>query len=294
MTLMVPFKQVDVFTEKPFMGNPVAVVNFLEIDENEVSQEELQAIANWTNLSETTFLFKPSDEKYDYKLRIFTPRSELPFAGHPTIGSCKAFLEFTQNTTATSLVQECKIGAVPITINEGLIRFKAPMADYESISSEMIADYEKAIGLKFIKPPALLHTGPEWIVALVEDAETCFNANPNFAMLAHQTKQNDHVGIILTGPKKEAAIKNSYEMRAFAPVINVYEDPVCGSGSVALARYLQEVYKFEKTTDITISEGGRLKRNGLMLASIKKEADNSTSYYIAGHATTVIDGKIKV
>ncbi|GAA23743.1 K7_Yhi9bp [Saccharomyces cerevisiae Kyokai no. 7] len=168
------------------------------------------------------------------------------------------------------------------------------MADYESISSEMIADYEKAIGLKFIKPPALLHTGPEWIVALVEDAETCFNANPNFAMLAHQTKQNDHVGIILAGPKKEAAIKNSYEMRAFAPVINVYEDPVCGSGSVALARYLQEVYKFEKTTDITISEGGRLKRNGLMLASIKKEADNSTSYYIAGHATTVIDGKIKV
>ena len=83
MTLMVPFKQVDVFTEKPFMGNPVAVINFLEIDENEVSQEELQAIANWTNLSETTFLFKPSDKKYDYKLRIFTPRSELPFAGSP-------------------------------------------------------------------------------------------------------------------------------------------------------------------------------------------------------------------
>lgn len=90
MSLTVPFKQVDVFTEKPFKGNPVAVVNFLEVDESGVTQEELQAIANWTNLSETTFLFKPSDDKCDYKLRIFSPRSELPFAGHPTIGSCKA------------------------------------------------------------------------------------------------------------------------------------------------------------------------------------------------------------
>lgn len=292
MTLTVPFKQVDVFTKTPFKGNPVAVVNFLEVDESEVTQEELQAIANWTNLSETTFLFKPSDNKYDYKLRIFSPRSELPFAGHPTIGSCKAFLEFTKNTTATSLVQECGVGAVPLTINKGLISFKAVVAGYESISSETTADYEQAIGLKFKTPPALLHTGPEWVVGLVEDAETCFNANPNFTLLARQTKQNNHVGIILAGLKKTAVIKNSYEMRAFAPAINVNEDPVCGSGSLALVRYLQELYKFGETTNITISQGGRLQRNGQILASIKKEANNNTSYHVAGHAVTVIDGKI--
>ncbi|CAI4063558.1 hypothetical protein SKDZ_08G0720 [Saccharomyces kudriavzevii ZP591] len=292
MTLIVPFKQVDVFTEKPFKGNPVAVINFLSIDESEVTQNELQAIANWTNLSETTFLFKPSDNKYDYKLRIFSPRSEMPFAGHPTIGSCKAFLEFTKNTTATSIVQECGAGAIPLTIKEGLISFKAPIADYEGISSDVIAGYEQAIGLKFVAAPALLHTGPEWIVALVDDAETCFNANPNFTMLADQTNQNKHVGIILAGPKKNASIRNSYEMRAFAPVINVNEDPVCGSGSVALARYLQELYNFEESTSITISQGGRLQRDGHIVASIIQEGDGNTSYHVTGHAITVVDGNI--
>ncbi|EJS43408.1 YHR029C [Saccharomyces arboricola H-6] len=292
MGVTVPFKQVDVFTEKPFKGNPVAVINFLNIDESEVTQEELQTIANWTNLSETTFLFKPSSDKYDYKLRIFTPNNELPFAGHPTIGSCKAFLQFTKNTTATSLIQECGAGAIPLVITEGVISFKAAMADYEGISTEVIAGYEHAIGLKFIAAPALLHTGPEWIVALVEDAETCFDANPNFPMLAEQTKQNNHAGIILAGHKRNASIKNSFEMRAFAPVMSVNEDPVCGSGSVALARYLQELYKFEETTKITISQGGRLQRDGHIVASIVKEADGSNSYHVAGHAITVVDGKI--
>lgn len=205
-----------------------------------------------------------------------------------------AFLEFTQNTTATSIIQECGVGAIPLTISDGLISFKAALADYEAISNEVIANYEEAIGLKFVTAPALLHTGPEWIVALVEDAETCFNANPNFGMLGRQTKQNDHLGIILAGPKKTSSIKNSYEMRAFAPAVNVNEDPVCGSGSLALARYLQELYKFEETTDITISQGGRLDRDGHIIASIKKEANGSTSYHVAGHAITVIDGKIKL
>ncbi|CAI1719509.1 hypothetical protein SEUBUCD646_0O01970 [Saccharomyces eubayanus] len=292
MGLTVPFKQVDVFTEVPFKGNPIAVINFLDIDESEVTQEQLQAIAIWTNLSETSFLFKPSDEKYDYKLRIFTSLSELPFAGHPTIGSCKAFLEFTQNTTATSLVQECRAGAIPLTVNEGLISFKAALFDFEGISDEVITGYEQSLGLKFIVAPALLRTGPNWVVALVEDAETCFNANPNFTMLTEQTKQNKHCGVILAGVKKNASIKNSYEMRAFSPLDKVDEDPVCGSGSVALARYLQELYKFEETTKITISQGGRLGRDGHIVASIIKETDGSTSYHVAGHAITVVNGKI--
>ena len=292
MSLTVPFKQVDVFTEVPFRGNPVAVINFLDTDESEVTQKQLQAIANWTNLSETTFLFKPSNNKCDYKLRIFTPKNELPFAGHPTIGSCKAFLQFTKNNTATSLVQECGVGAIPLTINEGLISFKAALFDFEGISDEVITGYEQSLGLKFIATPALLHTGPEWVVALVEDAETCFNANPNFTVLTQQTKQNNHTGIILAGPKKNAPIRNSYEMRAFPTAENIDEDPVCGSGSVALARYLQELYKFEETTNITISQGGRLGRDGHIVASIIKETDGNTSYHVAGHSITVIDGKI--
>ncbi|CAI4053004.1 hypothetical protein SUVZ_15G1820 [Saccharomyces uvarum] len=292
MSLTVPFKQVDVFTEVPFKGNPVAVINFLDTDESEVTQEQLQAIANWTNLSETTFLFKPSDERYDYKLRIFTPQIELPFAGHPTIGSCNAFLEFTKNTTATSLVQECKAGAISLTINEGLISFKAALFDFEGISDEVITGYEQSLGLKFIAAPALLRTGPNWVVALVNDAETCFNANPNFAMITEQSKQNEHSGVILAGPKKNATVRNSYEIRAFCPVDTIDEDPVCGSGSVALARYLQELYKFEETTKITISQGGRLGRDGHIEATIMKEADGNTSYHVAGHAITVVNGKI--
>ncbi len=115
MNHQVPFQQVDVFTEIPFKGNPVAVI----LDGNELSTEEMQSIANWTNLSETTFVCKPTDPQADYRLRIFTPNSELPFAGHPTIGSAFAVIQHgIKPKTAGRLVQQCGSGLVTIFVDE--------------------------------------------------------------------------------------------------------------------------------------------------------------------------------
>ena len=135
MPRILPFKQVDVFTGELFKGNPVAVTNCMDIDESEVTTEQLQAIASWTNLSETTFLFKPTDAGCDYKLRIFTPGSELPFAGHPTVGSCKAFLEFT-GVKKEKIIQQCGLGHIELTVTDDQkISFKAGPNSIEEILS---------------------------------------------------------------------------------------------------------------------------------------------------------------
>ena len=293
MTLQLPFKQVDVFTSKGFKGNPVAVINCLNIEESQVTKEQLQAVANWTNLSETTFIFKPSSERYDYKLRIFTPRSELPFAGHPTIGSCKAFLEFTNNIGKKTVVyQECGVGIVTLTIRDSLISFEAAKTSVKHIDTSVANEYYQALGVTTTRPPRLLDVGPRWVVILVDDAQKCYNANPDFAKISLISKVNDHVGIILGGKKIGTA--NEYEMRAFAPVINVDEDPVCGSGALSFIRYLKDVDDIKETTEIKISQGGRLGRNGQIHGTIKVHDNSSISYHIGGDSVTVIEGQIKL
>lgn len=293
MTLQLPFLQVDVFTSEPFKGNPVAVVNCMDIDPDQVSDEQLLAIANWTNLSETTFLFKPTIDGCDYKLRIFSPVAEMPFAGHPTIGSCKAFLNFTGRKNVKSLSQECLLGVISLKISdEGAISFKAEQADVEEISQDASDEYRKCLQVDSLAEPKLLKVGPEWIVYLVESSEDCYNANPQFAQMAASSARYGHTGVILAGKKPGSA--HDYEMRAFAPVEGVNEDPVCGSGSIALIRYLQELYGFSETTNINITQGGRLKRKGQIFSQIQVDAKGEVSYSSAGHAIILIDGFISV
>lgn len=293
MTLQLPFKQVDVFTSQGFKGNPVAVLNCLNIEESEVTEEQLQSMANWTNLSETTFIFKPSSDKYDYKLRIFTPKNELPFAGHPTIGSCKAFLEFTNNIGKKNVVyQECGVGVVTLSVRDELISFEAVKTSVESIDTSIANDYCQALGVTAIQSPRFLDVGPHWVVILVDNAQTCYNANPDYAKISQISKINNHVGIILGG--KRAGTINEYEMRAFAPVINVDEDPVCGSGALSFIRYLKDIEDIKKTTNIKITQGGRLGRNGTIYGTIQVHDDSSVSYHIGGNSVTVIEGQIQL
>lgn len=291
MSVSLPFKQVDVFTSKSFKGNPVAVTNCMDVDESEIPTSVLQSIASWTNLSETTFIFKPSSEKYDYKLRIFTPTSELTFAGHPTIGSCRAFMEFSNRQDSNKLLQECALGIIELTIDGDTISFKAPKADIEDIEEDAVGAYENCLHTKFIHRPRLLHVGPDWVVCLVKDDKTAFDINPDFALMSAANRKYGHIGIVLGG-KKEGS-DTEYEMRAFAPSINVLEDPVCGSGSVALSKYLQETHRFNPGVKLTISQGGRIKRIGRIDVSLEGETDK-ISYCIGGRATTLIDGKIKI
>lgn len=293
MSFKLPFKQVDVFTSEGFKGNPVAVINCMGIDESQVTKEQLQYVANWTNLSETTFLFKPTSDKYDYKLRIFTPKNELPFAGHPTVGSCKAFLEFTGNIGKKPVVyQECGVGIVELTIKNNLISFQAEQTTIEELPSNVADEYCQSLGAKAIEPPKLLKVGPNWVVILVDDAQICFDANPDFANISRVSEVNNHTGIILGGKKKGTS--NEYEMRAFAPVINVEEDPVCGSGALSFIRYLKDIEGIDTTTEIKITQGGRLGRNGQIQGIIKVHEDGSTTYHVGGDALTVIEGQINL
>ncbi|CCE63320.1 hypothetical protein TPHA_0E02280 [Tetrapisispora phaffii CBS 4417] len=299
------FKQMDVFTSKPFKGNPVAVVNCMDISEDEISSETMLSIANWTNLSETTFLFKPTDPtKSNYKLRIFTPANELPFAGHPTIGSCKAYLQFTdQIQTLKYIRQECEVGIIDLVsdVDTGIISLKAEKTDLDKLEADVVKLYQESLTnngkpIKPIDSPYVLHVGPEWVVFLVEDSETCYNANPDFGKMAEISLKYGHSGIILAGKKSKFDENSSVlemEMRAFVPAYNVNEDPVCGSGSIALIRYLQQKYNFSKTTRINISQGGRMTREGHIYAEIKVTSDG-ISYHCGGDALCVVDGVINV
>lgn len=291
MSISLPFKQVDVFTSKPFKGNPVAVTNCMGIEESEIPTSMLQSIASWTNLSETTFIFKPSSEEYDYKLRIFTPTSELTFAGHPTIGSCRAFMEFSNRQDSKKLLQECALGIVELTVDGDTISFKAPKADIEDIEDEAIRAYENCLYTKFIHRPRLLHVGPDWVVCLVEDDKAAFDINPDFSLMSATNKRFGHIGIILGGKKKGSG--NEYEMRAFAPSINVLEDPVCGSGSVALSKYLQETHEFNAGVKLKINQGGRINRSGRIDVSLEGHT-GEIKYNVGGKATTLINGEIKI
>lgn len=293
MTITLPFKQMDVFTTTKFKGNPVAVVNCMGIDESDITAQQMQDISRWTNLSETTFLFKPTSPEYDYKLRIFTPAIELPFAGHPTVGSCKAFLEFTNNTTATFVKQECGLGIINLTIKLGEIFFKAERADIDKIDKEAMEDYAKALGISVTKEPLVLDVGPYWVVFHVKDAETCYNANPNYSELAAVSEKFGHTGIIMAGPKSSGS-SLEYEMRAFAPSIGINEDPVCGSGSIALIAYLQEIYSFEKTTNVTISQGGRISRKGEIHSKIEIIDQGNPNFISGGNAISIIAGEINI
>lgn len=291
MPFKLPFKQVDVFTSQGFKGNPVAVINCLGIDESEVTQEQLQAVANWTNLSETTFIFKPSSDQFDYKLRIFTPKNELPFAGHPTVGSCKAFLEFTNQIGKKNVVyQECGVGRVELTIKDNLISFQGEQTIVEDIPEQVANDYAKALNVIPIEPVKLLKVGPNWVVILVDEAQLCYDCNPDFSKVNQISQVNDHTGIILAGKKK--GTDSEYEMRAFAPVINVNEDPVCGSGALSLIRYLKDTENVEHTTEIKITQGGRVGRNGQISGIIKVHSNDNITYHVGGDAVTVIEGQI--
>lgn len=289
--MSLPFKQVDVFTSKPFKGNPVAVINCLNVDDkNQLTDKQLQDIATWTNLSETTFLFKPKDPQNDYYLRIFTPKNELPFAGHPTVGSSKAFMEFTNKDQTDCIIrQECGVGIVQLTVKDGKSSFKAEQTTMKSIDQDTIEQYAESLGVKPIATPKLLDVGPKWVVFLVGTAQECYDANPNMAKMAEISKQNDHTGIILGGLKNG----NEYEMRAFAPVINVPEDPVCGSGALSFIRYLQDHNGYTETTNISISQGGRVNRDGLLSCQIAHQENGEKTYHVGGNALTVVEGTIR-
>lgn len=235
------YKVVDVFTKTPFAGNPVAVV----LDAQGLDTPAMQAIASWTNLSETTFVLPSQNAVADYRLRIFTPRSELPFAGHPTLGSAHAVLEAGRATPRNGqLVQECGVGLVALKVaGSGVGRtlsFALPPASQTVLDEADITELEAILGVQVdrVARPLRIDVGPVWIVARVATAEQLLALRPDSGRSLVFENCLGATGISVFAA--HGAGREDIEVRSFANSQGVTEDPVCGSGngSVAVFRHV--------------------------------------------------------
>jgi PhzF family phenazine biosynthesis protein len=223
------YSQVDVFTATALLGNPLAVVH----DGSELDTEQMAAFARWTNLSETTFLLPPTQPEADYRVRIFTPGGELPFAGHPTLGSCHVWLQAGgQPKRAGTVIQECSIGLVPLRRGDRLA-FAAPPTSVERVDAELLHRVYAALGLDpaRVRDAAWLSNGFPQLTLLVDSAATVLALKPDHAVL----KELGKVGVV--GPHP-AGGELDFEVRFFAAAIGVNEDPVTGSLNANIARWL--------------------------------------------------------
>jgi PhzF family phenazine biosynthesis protein len=223
-----PFQQVDVFTDTPARGNPVAVV----LDGEGLSDEEMQVFASWTNLSETTYLVPPTDPAADYRLRIWTPSGELPFAGHPTLGSAHAWLAAGGTPKGPGLVQECGVGLVPLRRGDRL-SFAAPPVQMSEVPGDQLAATLDALGLRAdqVVRARLLVNGPHWLTLQLPDVDTVLALEPDI----HAMRQLPEVGVLARYPEGAAC---AIEVRAFAASIGIDEDPVTGSLNAGVAQWL--------------------------------------------------------
>jgi PhzF family phenazine biosynthesis protein len=272
MTLL-RFKQVDVFTSVPFQGNPVAVV----IGAEGLDTGTMQRIANWTNLSETTFLLK--SDVADYRLRIFTPRQELPFAGHPTVGSCHAALESGFIERKKTLKQECGAGVLELTVDGDAISVRGPQP--------RIAGVESIPGIALASSPKKITVGPTWVVAEVKDARTLAGLRPDMTALGEWTDSVDATGVTLFARSDDCVA--AIHVRSFAPAHGIPEDPVCGSGNLSVAAYLRSMNDFRFGRTYVARQGAQMGRDGRVRVTF---ADDGIS--IGGNAVTCVEGTIRI
>ncbi len=287
------YKVVDVFTSRPLLGNPVAVI----LDCDGLSTEDMQAIARWTNLSETTFVLTPSSASADYLLRIFTPRDELPFAGHPTLGSAHAMLEAGRVMPRKDgrLIQECKVGLVDVNIEKhsGINRlaFNLPKAKLTALGAADIEELEQIFGRKVALEvaPAIVDVGVVWIVARLENSTAVLNLKPDLVRLSELSLRLNVAGITLFGAHdKEGA---GIEVRTFAPAHGVDEDPVCGSGNGSVAAFHWERGLLGPNGGkYTASQGRCVGRNGLIDIAVGPQG----AVRVGGDCVTCVDGTISV
>ncbi|MDY0106918.1 MAG: PhzF family phenazine biosynthesis protein [Giesbergeria sp.] len=287
-----PFQQVDVFTATPYLGNPLAVV----LDGEGLSPDAMQQFTNWTNLSEATFVLPPSPEGRaagaDYRVRIFSPGRELPFAGHPTLGTCHAWLQAGgRPRTAGRIVQECGVGLVPLRQDGDRLAFAAPPL----IQSGPLAEDDVALiarGLGVARSDILHHAwcdnGPRWRGVMLRNAAQVLALQPDGAILAGLD-----VGVV--GPRGKVGVVGSsdaegiaFEVRAFFPgQSGLAEDPVTGSLNAALAQWL--IGAGLAPTRYVASQGTALGRAG----RVHVEQDGA-DVWVGGHSVTCIRGTVQL
>ncbi len=281
-----PFAQVDVFTDQAYLGNPLAVV----LDGSGMSTAQMQAFTNWTNLSEATFVLPPTHAEADYAVRIFCPGRELPFAGHPTLGTCHAWLEAGGVPKAQDVVQECGVGLVRIQRHGRHLAFAAPALRRSGPLDE--ADLQLiARGLGIARADILHHAwcdnGPGWRGVMLASAEQVLALKPDAQVL-----QGLDIGVI--GPRGKVGVlgpheagEAQFEVRAFFPGNNgLCEDPVTGSLNAALAQWLMDAGL--APSDYVASQGTVLDRRG----RVHLRRDASGQVWVGGESVTCISGTV--
>ncbi len=303
------FKQVDVFTQVPFQGNPVAVI----LDADGLDAEQMQRIARWTNLSETTFVLLPTQAGADYRVRIFTPGSELPFAGHPTLGTAHALLEAGRIAPREGqLVQECGVGLVRLTVtpagpsDAASISFEMPEAAFTPLDAAQTEALEAvlagAVGrldhgaaatgasrAQILRGPAplLVDAGPRWLVAELDSAEAVLAVRPDFERMKALDADLHSTGVVIFG-EHPAGHPSRIEVRAFAPSCGIAEDPVCGSGNGCVAAFIRHTGQVERIGhDIVSTQGGAIGRAGVLRLSMADDVIR-----VGGSSVTCVDGTL--
>ena len=273
-----PFAQVDVFAASAYRGNPVAVV----LDGADLDEAEMLQLAQWTNLSETTFVLPPTRSDADYRVRIFTPTGELPFAGHPTLGTAHAWLEHGGQPQARgSLVQECAAGLVEVRREPDRLSFAAPPLVRDGALGE--EDLERIVGGLGVAPEAVVahqwvDNGPGWAAIRLATAEEVLALEPDFSRIP-----DDKVGVVGHHPEGSDFL---YEVRAFVPGVGVMEDPVTGSLNAGIAQWLTGERAVPRS--YRASQGACLGREGV----IAIETDDDGTVWVGGTTATRIRGEI--
>ncbi len=289
---IVPFKQVDVFTAEPYFGNPVAVI----LDAEGLSDAQMQHLAAWTNLSETTFVLPPTQAGADYRVRIYTPKSELSFAGHPSVGTAHAVLESGWSRQHDhQLVMECGAGLLPIAIEgDGAgrrISVQAPKAAIGETDLTLAVGLSKALHatVKQAPAPRPVKVGPWWIVVELEDEASVRGLAPDMARVIELSRDHDAVGVAAYA-RCEAA-DYAIVVRAFAPIDGIAEDPVTGSANACIAAFLRANGLLpEREASYRASQGREVGRNGFVDMTVTADG----RVLIGGQAVTCVDGTIRL
>ncbi|MBL6914098.1 MAG: PhzF family phenazine biosynthesis protein [Planctomycetes bacterium] len=274
---MFRFDQIDVFSMTPLLGNALAVVHSAD----SLSTSQMEHFARWTQLSETTFLLAPETPEADYKVRIFTPEGELPFAGHPTLGSAHAWLNAGGSPADPQrIIQECGVGLIPIRKDAEMLAFRAPdLLKTGPVDEETLQVICHGLGIE--RSEILLHqwvdNGPGWAVVTLDSAERVLSINPNFSLLT-----SVNFGII--GPH-DSHQDADYEVRAFVNSLDIPEDPVTGSLAAGIAQWFSREGLAEKS--YTIAQGQKLQRQGRIHIS-----EENGEIWVGGVSTRCISGTL--
>lgn len=268
------FFEIDVFTGRPLMGNPVAVV----FDAHSLSAEAMARIANWTNFSETTFV--TAVDPGDYHVRIFTPRGELPFAGHPSVGTAFA-LRAHGTMSKNEVTQHCEAGPAPVRFRDGAVFVRVPPERITEVSTAE-GELARALRARAIITPLRINVGPVWVTGRVESTAELAALEPDNEALVQLSRELSAVGLTLY-----AVDEGRVEVRSFAPAEGIAEDPVCGSGNACVAAHLRKTGETSIGSAYDAYQGRALGRDGQVRVRI--EADG---IWIGGECCTVVAGAL--